>query len=303
MSTTDHSTSPSTSTSGTATEPAARTRPPLDGRARTTLAVGVLASLLAGTAVVALGLPADRSLLGTPLDELTVPAGLLVALLGSSVVGAATARARWRVVDIVVASQLGVAGGLLFALWNVGVWAWMSPLLPPPAGALVVGVWLLPGVLGGLVVRKPGAAVYTELVAAAVSALVGNQWGFATVWYGLLEGLGAEVVLALLLYRRFGLPVAVLSGAAAGVVVGVLDTTVYYPSSCPRAAGLHRLRGAERGRRRGPRLVGPDPGAGQDRGAVVAGLRPGRTAGLRLVRRAPGSRARCPRPRAAGGRR
>ena len=53
-----------------------------------------------------------------------------------------------------------------------------------------------------------------------LSALVGNQWGFATVWYGLLEGLGAEVVLALLLYRRWGLPTALLAGAGAGVIVG-----------------------------------------------------------------------------------
>ena len=90
-------------------------------------------------------------------------------------------------------------------------------------------MWLLPAVVGGLVVRRPGAAVYTELVAATLSALVGNQWGFATVWYGLLEGLGAEVVLALLLYRRWGLPTALLAGAGAGVVVGLLDAFVYYP--------------------------------------------------------------------------
>ena len=30
---------------------------------------------------------------------------------------------RWRVVDIVVASVLGVAGGLVFTLWNLGLLA------------------------------------------------------------------------------------------------------------------------------------------------------------------------------------
>ena len=83
--------------------------------------------------------------------------------------------------------------------------------------------------LGALIIRKPGAAVYTELVAAVVSALVGNQWGFATVWYGFLEGFGAEVVFAILLYRRFGLGAAIGGGAGAGVVVGLLDTFLYYP--------------------------------------------------------------------------
>jgi energy-coupling factor transport system substrate-specific component len=66
-------------------------------------------------------------------------------------------------------------------------------------------------------------------VAAVVSALVGNQWGFATVWYGLVEGMGAEVVFALLLYRRFGLPAAMLAGAGAGVAVGLMDSLIYYP--------------------------------------------------------------------------
>ena len=223
MSTTDHRT-----TSTTDPRPERAARPPLDPRARTVLAVGVVASLVAGAAVVAVGLPEDRSLFGQPLAPLTVAAGLLVATLGISAVGAATARARWRVVEIVVASVLGVAGGLLFTVWNLGPYAAIAPVVIPPFSALVLGVWLLPGVLGGLVIRKPGAAVYTELVAAAVSALIGNQWGFATVYYGLLEGLGAEVVLALLLYRRFGLPVALLSGAGAGLVAGLLDTTVYY---------------------------------------------------------------------------
>jgi energy-coupling factor transport system substrate-specific component len=131
----------------------------------------------------------------------------------------------WRVVDMVVASVLAVAGGLL--LWVFGLnYATLGTW--PPASALLNGLFVLPGVLGALVVRRPGAAVYTELVAATVSALLGNQWGFSTVYYGLLEGLGAELVFAALLYRRFGLGAALLGGAGAGVVMGLLDVTVYY---------------------------------------------------------------------------
>jgi energy-coupling factor transport system permease protein len=205
----------------------------MTARQRTTLVVGVLASLAAGALVIAVGLPSDVDVFGTPMSDLTVPIAMFVALLGISAVGAATARQAWRVVDIVVASVLGVAGGLLFAVWNVGPYAVLSPFIAPPFSALVVGVWLLPGVLGGLVIRKPGAAVYTELVAAALSAVIGNQWGFSTVYYGLLQGLGAEVVLAVFLYRYYRMPVAMLAGAGAGLVVGLLDTTVYYPDLVP----------------------------------------------------------------------
>jgi energy-coupling factor transport system substrate-specific component len=192
------------------------------------LLAAIAVAVLAGIAVYAVGLPDSPSLFGTPLSDLTLPAALAVALGGITVAVAAYRRSSWRIVDIVVAGVLGVAGGLVFAVWNIGYTA-MSGWLVPPASALVAGVWLFPAVLGGLVVRRPGAAVYTELVAATVSALIGNEWGFATVWYGLVEGLGAEVVFALLLYRAFGLVPALLAGAGAGVAVGLLDSLLYFP--------------------------------------------------------------------------
>jgi energy-coupling factor transport system substrate-specific component len=196
--------------------------------------VAVLAAII-GVAVYVVGLPDSPKIFNTPLAELTLPIALLIGLGGLWTAGGLIAvRRSWRVVDIVVASVLGVAGGLLFAVWNANYETIKLPFAGfPPAAALLVGVWLLPGVLGGLVIRKPGAAVYTELVAAVVSALIGSQWGFSVVWYGLLEGMGPEVVLAVLLYRRFGLPSAVLAGVGAGVVVGVLDTLLYYPEFSP----------------------------------------------------------------------
>ena len=94
---------------------------------------------------------------------------LIIALLAGWIgFSLASARAPWRVVDIVVASVLGVAGGLLFAVWNANYATISAPLSATPAVALLGGVWLLPGVLGALVIRRPGAAVFIELVAAVV---------------------------------------------------------------------------------------------------------------------------------------
>ncbi len=201
-------------------------------RQRPAALVPAAVGALAAVAVLVVGLPGDRALFGSALAELTLPAGLLLVLVGTWwSAWSISDFAPWRVVDIVTASVLGVALGLVFVVWNLG-WTPLSNGLAffPPLSAAAAGVWLLPAVVGGLVVRRRGAAVYTELVAATVSALVGNQWGFSTVWYGLLEGLGAEVVLAVLLYRRWGLLAGLAAGAGAGVVVGVLDAFVYYPT-------------------------------------------------------------------------
>ena len=142
---------------------------------------------------------------------------------------------RWRVVDIVVASVLGVAGGLVFALWNLVYSPLTAPIEAalPGLQALVYAVWLFPAVLVGLIVRKPGAALYGELVAAGVSALLGGFWGWTALAWGLVQGLGAELVFAILLYRAWGLVPAILAGIGAGAGMAVMDLTFYYAAARP----------------------------------------------------------------------
>ena len=138
---------------------------------------------------------------------------------------------RWRVVDIVVAAVLGVAIGLVFWGWNTIGYAWFgaADALTPGLGGIAVGIWLLGGVVGGLVIRKPGAALVVELVAAIVSMLIGNVWGISTVLSGLVQGLGAEIIFALFFYRRFGIAVAALAGVGAAVAAWVFE--LFYGSS------------------------------------------------------------------------
>lgn len=133
---------------------------------------------------------------------------------------------RWRVVDIIVASVIGVASGVIFWAWGIA-WSPLSGLLAftPGLEGLLAGGWLFAGVLGGLVIRKPGAALYTEVIAAVVSMLIGTQWGFSTLIWGVVEGLGAEIIFAIFLYTNWRLGVALLAGAGAGAAVGLLDTT------------------------------------------------------------------------------
>lgn len=136
----------------------------------------------------------------------------------------------WRTVDIVVAAAIAVAFGIVFWAWNT-VWAATTPVFTflPVAQNLLYGVWLVPAVLGALVIRKPGAALFTELVAASVSALLGSQWGLDTLVSGLIQGGAAEVVFALFRYRSWTMAVAVLAAVATAIGAWIHDMPLYYP--------------------------------------------------------------------------
>jgi energy-coupling factor transport system substrate-specific component len=142
-------------------------------------------------------------------------------------------RFRWRVVDIVVASAIGVAAGLVFFAWNLIYSPLTAPLEAalPGLQALMYGVWLFAGVLGGLIIRKPGAAVFVEIVAATVSALLGAQWAFLTLEAGLVQGLGAELIFLLFFYSNWRAFVAVLAGAASGLAMAINDLILWYPGA------------------------------------------------------------------------
>jgi energy-coupling factor transport system substrate-specific component len=145
-------------------------------------------------------------------------------------VPASAPRRRWRTVDIVVTAVLGVAFGIVFWAWNL-LWAATGAAFAafPPAQAFMYGVWLLPAVVAPLIVRKPGAGLFAELVAAILSALLGSSWGSIILLYGLLQGVAGELGYAAFGWRRFGWPQAALSAVLAGAMAAVLDLVYYYP--------------------------------------------------------------------------
>jgi energy-coupling factor transport system substrate-specific component len=141
-----------------------------------------------------------------------------------------TSTTAWRVVDIVVAAVVAVACGVIFFGWNLASdWVTdpLSALLPGLQG-LGYGVWLIGGLLTAVIVRKPGAALFGEVVAASVSALLGAQWGLLTLESGLVQGLAAELIFLAFLYRVWRLPVVMLAGAASGLAMAVNDLVLWY---------------------------------------------------------------------------
>jgi len=137
---------------------------------------------------------------------------------------------RWRTRDIVVAAVIGVAFGVVFWVWNL--W-WDGPIklvfaFAPPLRDLAYAIWLVPAVLAPLIVRKPGAALFAEMVAAGVSAILGSQWGVDTLLSGFVQGAAAELVFAFTLYRLWSFPVLAVAAIASATAAWVHDWVLYY---------------------------------------------------------------------------
>lgn len=130
----------------------------------------------------------------------------------------------WRGIDFIVPAMLAVAFGVAFWAWDTFLYSWAGTIANayPPLAEIYLGVWLLPAVVGGLLVRRPGAAIFVELIAANVEMLLGNKWGVLVLVSGVLQGLGVELALALFRWRRFDIGVAMLGGILAAVAEIVL---------------------------------------------------------------------------------
>jgi energy-coupling factor transport system permease protein len=136
---------------------------------------------------------------------------------------------RWRTRDIVVTAVIAVAFGVVFWAWGL---AW-SPLdgvfaAFPWAKNLLYAVWLIPAVLAPLIVRRPGAALFAEMVAAAVSTLLGSQWGPDALLSGFVQGAAAELVFAFTLYRAWSFPVLAMAAVASAAAAWIHDWALYY---------------------------------------------------------------------------
>lgn len=135
----------------------------------------------------------------------------------------------WRTRDIVVTAVIGVAFGVVFWVWGL-LWGGFDAVFAfwPPAKDLLYAVWLVPAVLAPAIVRKPGAALFAEMVAAGVSTFLGSQWGPDALLSGFVQGAAAEMVFAFTLYRSWSFPVLAIAAVASAAGAWIHDWALYY---------------------------------------------------------------------------
>lgn len=127
----------------------------------------------------------------------------------------------WKLNEIVVLVVLSVAIGVLFWGWTF-VSALAAPLSSLGLNYLLAGMWFTGGTLVPFLIRKPGAALFGELIAAILEGFI-TQWGLTAAIWGLVQGLGCELVFAATGYRRWDLRVMIAAGMAAGILSYGLD--------------------------------------------------------------------------------
>ena len=131
---------------------------------------------------------------------------------------------RWTTADIALGAALGVACGLVFWGFNFLYMSVLSPVL----GAILPGLasvfhafWYFSGPLAVLIIRKPGAAIYVNIVGAAAEMILGNEFAFSFVFISAaMQGLFSEMPFALTGYRTFNLPMSIASGALTALEYG-----------------------------------------------------------------------------------
>ena len=140
---------------------------------------------------------------------------------------------RWIVSDVTVTVVIAVASGVVF--WGVDlIYSPVSSLFQvvPGLNALLDGLYYFAGPLAMLIVRKPGAALFSELVAAFVEAILGSLWGgMGTLLPGLAQGLGAELAFLIFCYRFWNVGVTVFSGGLAALGGSLVAWPLYYVGS------------------------------------------------------------------------
>jgi len=122
----------------------------------------------------------------------------------------------WTLRETLIVAVLGAVFGVLYLGW-VQVWLVLQAIFGALTMDVVMGFWFIVSIIAAAIIRKPGVALVSEVMAAAVQVLLGSPAGLLLLLTGLVQGAGAEAVFAATRWRRYSLPVLMAAGMGAAV--------------------------------------------------------------------------------------
>lgn len=146
----------------------------------------------------------------------------------------------WELKDVIMMAVLGVVFSAVYlAVFQSGL-AISTALTPAGLSnfgfEIIYGVWFMASTLAAYIIRKPGVALITEVLASAVELLMGNSGGLTVVLTGLIQGAGAELAFALFRYQKWNLASMSLAGIFSAAFIFCYE--LYYLNYIALAPGL-----------------------------------------------------------------
>ncbi|MCM3127934.1 ECF transporter S component [Paenibacillus provencensis] len=122
----------------------------------------------------------------------------------------------WKLRDIIVLSSLSVVFAVIYLVF-LQIGNLLTGVMGPMGYEVIFGIWFIVSIIAAYIIRKPGAAFLSETIAGIIEVLIGNTTGPILIVSAMIQGLGAEAVFAAVRYRKYSLPVLMLSGIGAAV--------------------------------------------------------------------------------------
>lgn len=122
----------------------------------------------------------------------------------------------WTMRETMIVAVLGAVFGVLYLGW-VQVWLIAQAIFGSVTMDVVMGFWFIVSIIAAAIIRKPGVALASELLAAAVQILLGSPAGLLLLVTGLVQGAGAEAVFAAMRWRNYSLPVLMAAGVGSAI--------------------------------------------------------------------------------------
>jgi len=122
----------------------------------------------------------------------------------------------WTLREILIVAVLGAVFGVLYLGW-VQVWLIAQAIFGSVTMDVVMGFWFIVSIIAAAIIRKPGAALLSEVLAALIQVLLGSPAGLMLLVSGLVQGAGAEAVFAATRWKNYRLPVLMAAGVGAAI--------------------------------------------------------------------------------------
>lgn len=115
---------------------------------------------------------------------------------------------KWQLKDVIMVGIVSLVFGVVY-LGAVHLGVFLGAVLTPfglsiLANEFLFGIWFMAAAFAGYVLRKPGAATITEMIAALLEVFMGNFYGPIIFVSGFLQGIGTEAGFIAFRYRKFG---------------------------------------------------------------------------------------------------